>query len=262
MDRISERFRPRTLREVCGQSEIATLEAYAAQKTARCIGLLGPPACGKTSSSLAFMADCGATTGYPGLSYKNGSDFTGQDAKGEAKRTYDFLQCCPLFAECHDPHHVHGLVIEEVSKMAHDAVEFFKSALEVCLPPRAIVIVTSNDVSRFQDDDIGRAFLDRFEWFQFADTEEFRAAALKRARQIWQRVLTKPYGVEMPDEEQFLKWAEDMTGSGFSLRRVLGHIERRLAVVEHQKGSQHGVGMCAHPSGATESVTACDHAIS
>jgi replication-associated recombination protein RarA len=221
MERLVEMFRPQKLDGIVGQPAVEYLQAFIAEPYSKCMAFVGPPGTGKSTAALAIIDALGCRDEFPGHIYRNASEIT----MDELPSLWNFLQCTFL---CPKRDHWHFAILEELSNLSPQAQQWLKSAFEVCLPERAIIVATSNDLSKLQP-----AVVERFEVHEFPDSPEFRQAAMRRARRIWHHVLSEPFGLEPPTEAEFMAYASNGNGSRFSFRRMLSRIEQRLAIAKH-----------------------------
>ena len=178
----------------------------------------GPNGTGKSTALLALMQAI-AGDGYPGFVYKSG-----QELKiDEIKSLWAWLECSFL---CPKREHFHVLCVEELAKLSPECSEWIKCAFDVCLPERAVILCTSNDISKLHP-----AVVDRFEHYLFHDSPVFRTDSAKRALRVWQEVLTEPFGVEAPQLDKLVSMG--MRDDTFSFRTLLQKMEQKLQAVKH-----------------------------
>lgn len=213
---LRERFRPMTLDEIKGQDEaVATLRSYAAEPAGRCLLLLGAGGNGKTSAARAFMREIGVSTEWPGLDIHNASRLGIEDWEEIMAH-----MACTMF--CGGKPHYHGLIVEELERLTEQCVNFLKTALEVDLGERAVVIACSNDISALQAKDM--FFLQRFVTVQFDGGEKFAEAANEHVRDVWNHESKD----EMPERWMRWGWTGSNGSESFSLRCAFDRMEREL----------------------------------
>ena len=173
--RLSEKYRPMTLRDVVGQPEVAKLRAFARRPFAMCWLFEGPPGVGKTSSAYALAGDLGCTDEFSGLFTVVGSDLSVERARElftSTLRLRSMMGAGPFKV----------LVIEELENLSAQCGRFLKVALETQLPNDCVVVATSNDASG-----LDKALRQRFSILHFNGGPEFASDCADRLAQVWSR---------------------------------------------------------------------------
>ena len=206
--RLSEKYRPQSLRDIVGQPPIHYLMALARDPYAKCLLLEGPPGCGKTCAALAFANDIG--THEHDLIVVNGSDLSVDAAKNYWRGQLRYM---PRNAGTWKV-----LVIEELEWLSPQTQTLLKTGLERDMPPSTIVIATSNGVTK-----LSKAILQRFTMYHFSGGPTFAAASVERLQKIWrQEAGNAPVPHSLPE------WGWD--GDEFSLRVALDQLQDHLTI--------------------------------
>lgn len=146
--RLAEKHRPCRLDEVVGQTALNKLRGFARSPYSSCWLLTGDPGIGKSAGVLALAAELGARDEFSGLTTISASSLTKDEAFDVVRR----LSLRPFSGAWN------VLIIEELEWLGQQAQVFLKMALaSERLPALAIVLATSNDVSRLDP-----AFVQRF----------------------------------------------------------------------------------------------------
>jgi MoxR-like ATPase len=171
----TERYRPARLDELVGQdAAVARLRDFVAAPYSTAFVFEGDTGTGKTSAALALAAELGACE-FGGLDRIGAGEALG-DATARALRN---LHYTPMLGSGW-----RVLVLDEADYMVYEgskSVHLFLSALED-LPPRSVVIFTTNSIEKFP-----QRFLDRCERVAFASTPAAtRAGAEQLILRVWE----------------------------------------------------------------------------
>jgi len=177
--KISEKYRPATLGGIVGQGCVRHLRTFAASPYENSFLLVGPPGVGKTTAALALANDLGCPDEYSGLTVEIASEFTIDRARELFEGR---LRMRPLYGSDWKV-----LVIEELESLHPKAETFLKVALETKMPPKLVVVATSNDPSN-----LGKALLQRFKRLSFDGCAAFETAARSHLASVWEAETGKP----------------------------------------------------------------------
>ena len=212
---LIERHRPKRLADLAAQPHVVARLGFFVQFPTSCAFVFdGPTGVGKTSTAEALANELGVDPFWGLQRIKAGE----QDAEAVA----DALKMLRYAA----PGSGWKLVIvDEADWMSPKAAMLWLSALED-LPPKSIIVFTTNHVDKFQD-----RFLDRCELIRFdSDATAMRFDAQQLINQIWER----EGGLGEAPRFDSLDGVIDTKGR-LSLRRVVGALtpmlrERRAVV--------------------------------
>ena len=209
--RLSEKYRPSTLDTVVGQTATRYLQGLAKDPDSRCVLLEGVGGCGKTSAALALAAELGCADEFSGLHIVPCSEFSIDVARRlfEGADGYTAtLRLRPL-----EGRGWHVVVLEEMEWLSPQCQRYLKVALETRMPPRSIVVATSNGAGG-----LDKALLQRFDAFAFGSGKFFSQACQERLEAIW---LAEAGQEPMPAD--WRNWGWD--GEHFSMRSALAAME-------------------------------------
>lgn len=201
-ERLTEKFRPKSLDELVGQSCLGFLHSFVVRPHSACLLFTGSGGVGKTSAALSIASALGCEDEMSGLLVVPCSSL------GIERATEIFqsrLQLRPLAGRGW-----RVLILEELEWLSPQTARFLKVALESRLPDRCVVIATSNDVSGLDG-----SLVQRFAEHRFESGSSFRAACRERLRTIW---LRETGGRELPVE---VLRAGDVSAGQFSMRVAL-----------------------------------------
>jgi len=209
--KLSERYRPATLEGVVGQSATRYLRDVAKAPDERCILLEGVGGCGKTSAALALAAELGCQDEFSGLHIVPCSEFSIDVARrlfGGADGYTATLRLRPL-----EGRGWHVVVLEELESLSSQCQRYLKVMLETKMPPRTIVVATSNGAGG-----LDRPLLQRFDVFAFGSGKFFAQACQERLEAIW---LAEAGPKPLPADWQTWGW----DGASYSMRSALAAME-------------------------------------
>jgi len=209
--KLSEKYRPATLDAVVGQSATRYLRSLANEPDERCVLLEGVGGCGKTSAALALAAELGCANEFSGLHIVPCSEFS----IDVARRLFEGMDgyVAALRLRPLEGRGWHIVVLEEMEWLSLQCQRYLKVALETRMPPRSIVVATSNGAGG-----LDRALLQRFDVFPFGSGKFFAQSCQERLEAIW---LAEAGQRPMPAD--WLTWGWD--GEYFSMRSALAAME-------------------------------------
>jgi hypothetical protein len=187
------------------------LEKLAAEPFACARLIVGPPGCGKTTAALCLANELGCTDAFTDLHCLPACDLTIDHVRE--------LWAGALRFSARSKSGFKILVLEELEKLSPQVGIFLKPGLETDLPPRTIVIATSNTTAK-----LDTALLQRFgQPLKFSGGASFAAAAIMRLSEIW---AIESGGDPAPGE--LASWGWD--GERYSLRVALDCMQDYLAI--------------------------------
>lgn len=216
MERLYEKYKPRTLADIVGQPPVHFLRQLAADPQPCCLLLEGPGGVGKTAAAFALAHDLGCHDEWTDRHVVVGCNFTVDACR-------DLWQG-PLRLMARSESGFKVLVIEELEWLSGQTQVFLKDGLERNLPKRTIVIATSNGVGK-----LSKPLLQRFRRYQFAGCASFAKAARLRMAGIWR---AEAPGHDMPTGWEQWGWDPSETPPTFSLRVALEEMADHLAVLQ------------------------------
>lgn len=151
---LTERYRPRRLADVLGQGAVRNeLEQFLESPYSCAFLLVGPTGIGKTTTALALASELGVSE-FSGLTeIKSGM----QDAEA-VESALNNLRYTPMFSQS-------GwklVIVDEADYMSAKASNLWLSALED-LPPKSVIVFTTNRPEKFPDRFIDRTIRLDFE---------------------------------------------------------------------------------------------------
>jgi DNA polymerase III delta prime subunit len=211
---MAEKYRPQRLADVVGQVCIGKLKRYAQNPFSTCWLFQGNPGTGKSATALALAAELGAVDAFSGLEVICSANMGKAEADAAVKRLH--LRC--LMGEWN------VLILEELERLSPQCQGFLKVALaSENLPPRAVVIATSNDTAL-----IDPALLERFgRPLLFDSFKGFAEACDKRLAAVWER---ESGGAPLPKNACFWGWHLDDHAKPvrFSMRKGFDALQQAL----------------------------------
>lgn len=209
--KFSERYRPQKLSDVIGQpAAVRLLAALVKEPHSTCRLLVGPAGVGKSSAALAVAGELGCHDPFTDL-----HQITASDLSIDAARD---LWAGPLRFAARSRSGYKILLVEELEQLHPQVQIFLKVGLEQ-LPPRTIVLATSNSVAKLDE-----ALLQRFgQPLKFSGGALFAAAAILRLSEIW-----AAEAGEVSPPSELARWG--WSGENFSMRVALDCIADHLTL--------------------------------
>ena len=203
---LTEKYRPRTLAELVGQGcAVFRLETFLEAPYSTAFLFTGPTGVGKTTAALCLAAELGAVE-FGGLDIiKSGA----QDAEA-VLAALDNLRFTPMLGSGWKV-----VIVDEADYMSPKAAQVWLSALED-LPPRSIIVFTTNKPDKFPD-----RFLDRCEHVPF---ESSGTTHMQDAQALVTEVWVQETGGDDTPRVEDLAGLIDADGQ-ISYRRVLRALE-------------------------------------
>ena len=214
---LSERYRPRGLDEIVGQPPVYFLRRLAARPHRSCWLVEGPPGTGKSAAAHVVAEELGCTA-------MSKHTIAGNKLNVELAETVfgSMARFVPM-----DGARFHVVIIEEFERCVSPEVRaYLKTALDTGveppdgLPPRCIVIATSNDVAKIEP-----ALLERFRVLNFSAGPCFAEACQERLGAIWE---AEALGRDLPPSWLAWGWQEAGNSLRFSMRVALRAMEDYL----------------------------------
>lgn len=208
--RIVEKYRPASLDEIVGQDQPVKVLRRLVESPERCCVLLeGTTGTGKSACCYALAHELGCYSGWLETAYSlNGANLTADVLRYWFDSGESPLR---LMAPCG----WHVLVIEELEYLNKTCCVLVKDYFDTHrLPPRTIVLATSNDAS-----ELPRAVRKRFNsHLVFSCSYEFAHACYERIAEIW--------SLECPDRDMPVGWGNYGFENGeFSMRDALNQLQ-------------------------------------
>jgi hypothetical protein len=212
---LAEKYRPRVLADLVGQSCGRHLRAFVERPYRCCLLFEGPGGVGKTSAAMCVAHALGCVDEMSGLMVQGCSDL-GIDQAREVFRT---LSLRPFAGRGW-----RVLVLEELEWLHPQVQRFLKVGLETLLPVKCIVVATSNDVGRLDG-----PLLQRFSRHEFEGGRLFREMSRERLHAIWKHET----GLDvLPPASP--SWG-DVGGGRFSMRVALNRMSDAVLGLNHKR---------------------------
>ena len=204
---LTERYRPLTLADICGQEEaVGVLERFAQHPYSTAYLFDGETGTGKTSAALALANALGCDLSK--------QEFGGVYVIASGEQSADSVrETCRMMYNA--PWHGSGwkvVVVNEADRMSSPAETVWLDRLEA-LPPKTVVIFTTNYAGK-----LSQRFVDRCTRLTFeSDAEKLRTSATQFASAIWKSETgRKPDAARI---QQIVQSAE--TNGQISFRRLV-----------------------------------------
>ena len=205
--RLWDKHRPKSLTEMVGQPCLRVLREFVADPYPVAMIFEGPPGTGKTAAAMALAADMGCDSDWSGLEVVPSVDLTIERCRELFERT---LRLIPMAGKGW-----RVLIVEELEACSSATVQrYLKVALDTKMPPRCVVIATSNDTSSLDP-----ALVHRFDHFTFMGDTEFAKAAAARLGMIWTHETGK---AAIPGD--VMRWG--LQGESWSFREALKQMQQ------------------------------------
>lgn len=213
--RIVEKYRPKTLAEIVGQEQPVKMLRGLAEDPQRCCVLCeGSTGTGKSASAYALAYELGCFSGWLDTCYSlNGANLTADTLR----HWFDSGES-PLRLMA--PNGWHVLIIEELEYLNKTCCVLAKDYLDTHrLPPKTIVVATSNDASS-----LPRAVRKRFNsHLVYSSSYEFAKACYERIAEIWE--------AECPERDLPSGWGNwGFEGREFSMRDALNELQDAITL--------------------------------
>lgn len=172
---LVEKYRPTTLSEVVGQQvAIAALQSYLDQPFPSAFIFDGPTGVGKTAAARALAFDLGCSREDPDM----GGLLEIPSGKQDGKAVEDLLRNLsrrPLFGSGWNV-----AIVNEADLMTAQAEAIWLDGLEH-LPPRSVIVFTTNELRRLSNRLVGRCERIAFD----GSSPEFTAGLASLVKRIW-----------------------------------------------------------------------------
>lgn len=219
MQTLPSKYRPRTLQDLRGNPKIVSaLKSFVRNPTAKAFLLSGPPGCGKTSAAYAIARELGCdfdvSPKETGGIFEIASGELTADTVREMFRTT--LSYRPFFGSGWKV-----VIANEADNMSDKAAFIFLDVLEH-LPPRCVVVFTTNDASKLPS-----RFRQRCECHNFSLAARIPGEAASPAELEAQALIDDVWRMELghnhsPRLAELDGWKED---GHVSFRSVLSALE-------------------------------------
>jgi len=223
--RLSANYQPTTLNEVVGQPAVVRrLKNLVANPFPCCIMMEGRGGIGKSSIAKALIHDLNVCP-WSGLVEYSAANLTIDEVRWlfghpvEGRERSAGFRMMPMTGS---PWHV--LLIEEMELLpSKNVIPLLKDDLsEQNLPPRLIVIATSNDVSSLDE-----ALLQRFDVYPLSCGPSFADACRDRLGEIWEKEVGGD--ILMPQAVWQMGWKD----GAYSMRRALAALGAAVEIHTH-----------------------------
>lgn len=209
---LCETYRPRTLSDVVGQPEATeNLIEFASGPYPAAFVFHGPTGTGKTCSGLALAEDLGCAVDEQEL----GGLYTIASGWQDGRAVYDLarsLRLRPMFGSGWKV-----AIVNEADQMTRQAETTWLDTLEN-LPPKSVIVFTTNDLSHLSE-----RFLGRCELIAFRSDETFESAIAERCQGIWTEETGEPSGPVVTGR------VRDTASMRAALKQLESKIRRRRA---------------------------------
>jgi replication-associated recombination protein RarA len=211
--RLWDKHRPARLADLVGQPCLRSLLELAASPFPCALLFEGPPGTGKTSAALAFAAELGCENCWSGLEIISSVNLNIEVCRELFEHS---LRLMPMAGNGW-----RVLVIEELDACSSATVQrYLKVALDTGMPPRLVVIATSNGTGALDP-----ALLQRFDVLRFDGSEWFGREAAGRLMQIWS---AESGGAKCPGDVSH--WGRTADGK-WSFREALKVMQQHLSLL-------------------------------